>query len=460
MKYDRFFKAGVILLTILVIVGCEQYLEIDNPSDQLIGNEIFENEDTVNAAFASIYTQLRDNSFASGLLSGISYELGLYTDELDLYSNDLSEYEGFYNNNLDPNNSAVSNLWSTGYNIIYSANRIIEGVNTSNNLSQEEKNQFLAEAYFIRAYVHFNLLNLFGDIPYIISTDYEVNKKIARQTEDEAYQLILKDLLLAKTLFPRELDMNQNLRPNYWVAAATLARGHLYHKDWQQASDLAREVIEDGGYSLLNDLSQVFLQESDETIWQLGNNSESDDAYQSNTFVFVAGPPPNAALTESFLMAQEPGDERLDDWIGSVTDGDDTWYYSYKYKLNIGMGEMPQYSVLIRLAEMYLIVAECQAKLGNYDLALEYLNPIRARAGLEPIISNSGEEILEAVLKERRSEFFTEQGHRFFDLRRFGLINQTLSELKPNWDATDSLLPIPETELILNPNLLPQNDGY
>ena len=64
------------------------------------------------------------------------------------------------------------------------------------------------------------------------------------------------------------------------------------------------------------------------------------------------------------------------------------------------------------------------------------------------------------MLQERRSEFFTEQGHRWFDLKRTGTAGQALGSLKPGWKATDAVLPLPESELLLNGNLLPQNAGY
>ncbi len=63
-------------------------------------------------------------------------------------------------------------------------------------------------------------------------------------------------------------------------------------------------------------------------------------------------------------------------------------------------------------------------------------------------------------MQERRVEFFTEGGHRFFDLKRAQQLDNALSSLKPGWNSTDALLPLPESELLLNPNLLPQNPGY
>ena len=91
---------------------------------------------------------------------------------------------------------------------------------------------------------------------------------------------------------------------------------------------------------------------------------------------------------------------------------------------------------------------------------MEYINPIRERAGLIAIETTNQNEAISAMMQERRIEFFTEQGHRFFDLKRTERANAVLSPIKQDWNATDIRLPIPELELVVNPNLRPQNDGY
>jgi hypothetical protein len=92
--------------------------------------------------------------------------------------------------------------------------------------------------------------------------------------------------------------------------------------------------------------------------------------------------------------------------------------------------------------------------------AVHYLNLIRHRAGLLPLPETlSKEEFINEMLSESRREFFTEGGHRFFDLKRNNKLH-ILKMVKPNWEDKHALLPIPEGEILLNPNLLPQNNGY
>lgn len=160
------------------------------------------------------------------------------------------------------------------------------------------------------------------------------------------------------------------------------------------------------------------------------------------------------------VNAFEPGDQRKIHWIGSVTKGTTTWYFPNKYKQRTTTTSSLEYSIVFRLAEQYLIRAEARAQQGDLIGAKEDLNKIRNTAGLAGTTALSQQDILKALLQERRVELFTEYGHRFFDLKRANMLDEALSPVKAGWNTTDRLLPLPESELTLNPNLNPQNPGY
>src|SRR5690606_28370132 len=101
-----------------------------------------------------------------------------------------------------------------------------------------------------------------------------------------------------------------------------------------------------------------------------------------------------------------------------------------------------------------------RARMGAIAAAQADINKIRTRAGLGNTTATTESELLTAILQERRVELFTEHGHRFFDLRRANQLDVVLGPVKPGWNTTDRLLPIPEKELLVNPNLQPQNPGY
>jgi len=111
------------------------------------------------------------------------------------------------------------------------------------------------------------------------------------------------------------------------------------------------------------------------------------------------------------------------------------------------------------MSEQYLIRAEARARQGELSNALSDLNVVRNLAGLPNATATTSAAIVAAVLQERQWELFTEYGHRFFDLKRTATLNSVLSSVKLGWNSTDQLWPLPEAELLVNPNLT-QNQGY
>ncbi|PTS87399.1 RagB/SusD family nutrient uptake outer membrane protein, partial [Flavobacterium sp. HMWF030] len=199
---------------------------------------------------------------------------------------------------------------------------------------------------------------------------------------------------------------------------------------------------------------------SKETIWQLQSVAAGQNTKEASIFIFLAGPPTTIALNPLLINSFTIGDLRKTNWIKSVSKGASTWYHAYKYKEQNTTAVSKEYSIVLRLAEQYLIRAEARAYQGDLIGAKEDLNKIRNRAGLAQTTASTKEEILNAILQERRWEFFTEHGHRFFDLKRFNKLDAELKSVKSGWNSNDSLFPIPQNELSTNPNLGPQNPGY
>lgn len=456
--YSRMLMAiGILVL----LASCDSFVDVDLPSSQLSSATVFEEPATANAAMTDIYAKLRDTGLMAGTGYGMHAALGAYSDELDYYGAVDGGTTFFYNNTLLPNNGDSALWWSASYNQIYSANAVYEGVNASTKLSQTVKDQLMGEALFVRAMLHFYLVNLYGDVPYITTTDYLQNQVVHRMATADVYTHIIADLETAQTLLPTNYVGGTRVRPNRFVASALLARVYLYHGDYEAASNAASAILnETGTYSLSTDLDTTFLKDSPSTIWQLIPQVEGRNTDEGATYIFIAGPPPFVALRSELVNAFEPGDERKVHWIKAVTNGSDTWYHAYKYKQQSYTGTTLEYSIVFRLSEQYLIRAEARAKQGFLTGAKDDLDVIRNLAGLPNSVAVSQQDILDAILQERRVEFFTEGGQRFFDLKRAQQLDAALSPLKPGWNSTDALLPLPETELLLNPNLLPQNPGY
>jgi hypothetical protein len=449
------------LMGLLLLYGCDSFVEVDLPSSQLTAAAVFEEKGTANAAMTDIYSKLRDSGLLTGSGSGMSFALGLYADELDYYGAGGNDSQFFYTNSIQPANGAVASWWSVSYNQVYAANTVYAGVAASTKLAQADKDQLMGEALFVRALVHFYLVNLFGDIPYITTTDYQQNQVVHKLSVPEVYNHIIADLEAAQAILPADYFGGQRVRPNRFVAKALLARVYLYNGMNAEAANEASAVINEvADYSLVADFDTAFLKDSQSTIWQLIPQTAGSNTEEGANFIFTSGPPPFVALTSRLLTAFEDGDLRKIHWVKEVTDGSNSWYHAYKYKRQSATGATEEYAVVLRLPEMYLIRAEARAKQGDLIGAKEDLNVIRNLAGLGNTTAVSQQDLLTAIQKERRLELFTESGHRFFDLKRSGETNNTLTVVKPGWDSTEALFPLPENELLLNPNLLPQNPGY
>ncbi|APY10455.1 hypothetical protein BWZ22_04015 [Seonamhaeicola sp. S2-3] len=449
----------IIFILATALWDCSEFVEVDPPKNTLVSETVFSNPATVESALTNIYLEMRDQSMASGR-NGLSILMGLYADELDYFLSN-TDYTEFHGNVLTPTNGIVTSWWGQAYNTIYAANDIIEGMDAPNGLTDEERDRFKGQALFVRAYMHSLLVGLFGDIPYIATTDYVANGSASRMHTVSVYGLIIEDLELAIDLMDSESPTEGRVVPSSDTAKALLARMALYAEDWELAESTASGLIAD--YVLEPDITKVFLKECPETLWQFRPNGISDmNTYEGTAFIINAIPGQAYALSDALLAAFELGDLRLEHWVGSHTsnDGLTTLFYPHKYKKTFSDEESTEHSIVFRLAEQYLIRAEARARLGDIPGASNDLNAIRQRAGLENTLADNQSALLLAILRERRLELFTEHGQRWYDLKRMGLANDVLAPVKPNWQPTDLLLPLPEDELENNQNLRPQNPGY
>lgn len=446
---------------LFLFLSCDSFTQVDLPSSQLNAEDVFEEKASATAALTQIYSNLRDNGVLTGSPSGTSCQMGLYADELDYYGFAGNGIALFYNNALLPSTSEVSVIWSRSYTQIYMANAVIEGVANSSPLNHSDRDKIMGEALFIRALVHFYLVNLFGDIPYIEQTDYLQNKTVKRMPVQTVYQHIKDDLNEASILMMPDYPTAERVRPNKWAAKALLARVLLYQQKWDEASEEASAVINQNSlYRLPVDMTKVFLKDSPSTIWQFMPSAAGVNTSEGSLFIFQQGPPLSYALTNGLVSSFDTNDLRKLNWIRKITSGTNSWYHAYKYKQSASTGTSVEYSIVLRLSEMYLIRAEARAMQGDFIGSQQDINVIRNNAGLANTTASSQSQLIDEIMKQRRLEFFCEFGHRFFDLKRAQKIDETLQKTKPGWNTTDKLLPIPESELSLNPNLAPQNEGY
>lgn len=458
-------QAVLVLLMLLLLMGwlagCDAFVEAGPPEGQLSTPLVFEDPATATVALEEAYAKMRDRGMLSGGISGLSYALGLYADELDYY--DAAGEDGFqyHANSLQPSSSGIAALWKDSYAQVYGANAVLYGVEHSQSLGAADRRQLRGEALFLRAVLHCGLSGLFGDVPYIATTDYRANAAAGKIPAGQVLERAREDLEAAVGLLEEEYPHAERTRANRYAAHAMLARVCLYLEDWAGAAEHAAAVIgQQERYALEGSLQEAFRASSRATILQFSPPQAGGSTQEALAFTFTDNPPPGVALSPALLAAFEPGDQRRAFWVTEVPGGSQPYFHASKYTLAPQGGGPAEYSIVLRLPEMLLVRSEARARQGLLAAALEDLNAVRHFAGLGDSPAATQPEILEAVLRERRVELFTEFGHRFADLKRTGRLDAVLGAVKPGWDHGDRMFPLPQQEILLQPGLLPQNPGY
>ncbi|WP_346317655.1 RagB/SusD family nutrient uptake outer membrane protein [Chitinophaga sp. YIM B06452] len=445
--------------------SCSKYVDTPVPKTELASQLVFTDDKTSTAAVVGLYVDMNgfNYQFANSLMNYLS---AMHADDLYYFST-FENYDVFRQVRLLPASNYVNAYWASVYSYIYHTNACIEGITAAQNLTPAVKRQLLGESYFMRAFFYFYLINIYGDVPLVISTDYRENSLKGREATAKVYAQVISDLSEAKEKLTDNYQTTNRVRPNKAAATALLARAYLYNKEWARAEAEAAEVLTNSRYSLLQDLNTVFLANSREAIWQL---QPVNIAGGRNTWEgFTVVPFSNTSTvvfrldTTNLIAKFETGDARLENWTSNrVLSTGARIYWPMKYKVRTSTAAAPtEYSMVMRLAEQFLIRAEARIQQGKLDDGRSDLDSIRLRAKLPVLPANLDKAaLLLAVEKERQLELFTEWGHRWFDLKRTQRSAAVLGPIKgANWQATDTLYPIPSDAIRTNINLT-QNEGY
>ena len=456
--FRRLRTVFFVAVCLLAAGGCRKLLQVPTPQDEISAGEVFSSDSNALSALSGMYIQIMNNP-QSLLNGGVTLYGGLSSDELNNTVPNAS-IDAFRLDSLTATNLLCSNLYTGAYNTIYTANSMFTGLQGANGVSANMRSELQGEAEFVRALVYFYLVNLYGGVPLVTTTDFTVSSVQPQASVGDVYNQIVADLQdaegrLSPTYLSTSAYAGARTRPNQAAATALLARVWLYQGQWGRAELAADTVIANPLYQLVTDLNQVFLAGSLEAIWQLQPVYNNLATAEGNLFIPRNGGQPAYILTPELLANWEPGDLRRAAWTDSVVND----VYPYKYKEASNNPPNSEYEIVLRLAEMYLIRAEARAQQGNTAGAAADLNIVRQRAGLPPTTATDPAVLLGAIMHERQIEFFAECGHRWLDLKRTGAVTAVLGAEKPHWEAMDALYPIPANELSENPTLV-QNPGY
>ena len=459
MHYQNLNKSlvGALFMFATMLTGlssCKKFADNGTPPGSLTEDKAFIDSATATSSVLALYS-LPANSIPqnNSLFFNIT-KYGAMSADVAYYLTN-STYDNFKNNTLAAGNDA-NPLWNDLYVNIVRANYAIKDLQASTTITSSVKNQLLGEAKFWRAWYYFYLVNFFGDVPLVTTTDALNNAQLPRTPVAQVYQQIVKDLTDAKGLLTVNYPSVDRARVNKRVVSAFLSRVYFYQQNWTASEAEASEVINSGTYSLVADLNNVFIKTSNEVILQTANTTGVTS--WGGEFI-PASTTPNVVLYDTLANTFEAGDQRKVNWTKPMDYGGKTYYYPYKYKIRSGTSGN-EYHIVLRLAELYLIRAEARANQNNLSGALDDINQVRQRAGLSALSASITQaDLLNALTHERWVELFTEWADRWFNLKRTGKADAVLPLIKPQWKPTQKLYPIPMSQLQANVQLV-NNPGY
>jgi len=497
MKKYRINNIKLFLIGIFAIyfVSCSDFLD-KNPLDQISSESFWQNESEVDMALTGVYARLR--SFTFGHKDG-SFDVMAG----DAYGTVLSLSQG----NIEPTSgSLVTTIYNDCYRGISSCNFFLDNLEEAP-IDATKLNLYKAEVMFLRALFYFTLTDHYGGVPLYTST-VTIDEAFVKQSSKEAViDQVIADLDYAIATLPDVAYSDGHAVKG--SALALKARVLLYNEQWAEAASVANQVIQDGKYSLYDNFRTLFLSvgqsnnpeiifstrflEPDIThnldirwSWHgiLNPLQQLIDAFEcTDGLPITESPlynPDNWRLNRDprCLMTVKAYEDKVINSAGvemgfnynNVGNGYNPVKYCNWDKLPIDYSTISDRDwILIRYAEVLLMYAEAQNEASGPDASVyEAVNEVRARPGVEmpPIPDGlSQEEMRQRIRDERRVELALE-GFRWSDIRRWRTAEDyipTITDIggaQRKFDPSKHyLLPFPQTEMDINPNL-EQNPGY
>lgn len=485
MKKHTYFKIVTLALSLTVFTSCEEDLIVE-PKDSINEIDFLNNPNNAISLVNGVYNKQLDFEMYSFSWIGITSITSDDADKGSSLSDSGADKNKLDNLSFDASDISFREVWQGRY----------EGIGRANNalfyleqlqIQEILKNRLIGETKFLRALYYFDLVRCFGGVPVVTSkidiNDSELINQVVftRKTKEETYAQIEIDLLDAIEKLPLkgQYASNDLGRASKGAAQALLAKVYLYQNKWQESYDMSGMVIGSGQYGLLANYEDVWREVGEnktESIYEI----QASPGNGMRAYSYVQGPRGTPDLgwgfntpSVSLENAYEPNDLRksatilysdIDLWDGfPASAGWSNPRYNYKaYHSTIaetsnGDRELTGKNLrILKYSDLLLIRAEAALNMGNSTEALEKVNMIRVRAGLEELTAIT----MDQLLHERRLEMAMEHD-RWFDLVRTG---KALSAMAANGKSftvgKNEVFPIPQNEIILSSGHLIQNPGY
>ncbi len=481
--------AGLVLTGLLA--GCtKDYLNL-KPTDTVTTQNFYQTQTDAIQATTAAYSQLQQN----GMFNYSLWAIGdVMSDNSFLGGGgaaDGIEFQQLDNFTIPATNPLTTNHWQRAYLGIGECNQVLLHV-PDITMDATLKNRCLGEAEFLRALYYFYLVRGFGDVPLVTTpaTSAAAAAALTRTPAAQVYAQIIKDLQDAITKLPASYSGDDLGRATKWAATGLLAKVYLTQGDMPNAAIQARAVISGSGKVLWPNFADNFKVENEngqeslfEVQFKSGLTNYTTDGpgscmnefwgarFFGSPYVVASGGygfnVPEKDLVAGYSATDTrraatlfaPGDAYPDGQIQPATLVGNPNGYSirkqYVGRTNVNNWDSPLNFPVLRLSEMYLILAEAVGPTGE---GLSAINTVRARAGAAALTAGSTANFKAAVIQERRLEFAFEDD-RWYDLKRTGTLVATLKAQGKAVQDFNNLLPIPQAEINVNPNLT-QNPGY
>jgi tetratricopeptide (TPR) repeat protein len=492
MKKHIYIAITAVALFSLLTVSCSNEFVNRDPVYSIDSENYFNSKTDYENALVAAYDPLQ-SSYINVLLGEIASDNTLSGGESQTNEPGIQQIDDMIHT---PVNSDLGHIWNWMFGGVSRANYILE---FKDKTDFEGKNQIIAEARFLRAYYHFELVKWFGAIPLKGDARFKIGdeKTIARSSVADVYASIEADLIYASDNLAAV--PSQKGRATKGAALALLGKAYLYQDNFAKAATTLQRIITDKNYSLVLDYNTIFEEAGEngaESVFEIQYTDVEGAGFgclqcsEGNVAVGFSGPRnysgplftsgfsfnvPTAKIVNAF----EVGDKRKDVAILDMTAWglatgatygqgyENTGYFNRKYiprkRSSNAAGDLnltnPNNYRAIRYADVLLMAAEAYNRGGIDDAKAKlYLNEVRRRAfgDTNHDITASGAALTDFIWAERRVEFVGE-GLRFFDLVR---TKKAAQEITGFTAGKNELFPIPIEEIQFSSGNWTQNPGY
>ncbi len=512
MKSNNIIIAAVLLM---ICSACSDFLDkkpLVNSSAETYYSSVAECNDAIMGVYS--VTQRETFELAPFMLIGddCSDDCDLGNDKSEAYSWLGAPAQALLSFDILSNNGQSGGLWTQGFRGVNWSTQAIVRISENKNIPEDKRNQFVGEAYYLRAFFYFFLTRQYGRLPIIDHILTYEEYYTPRATLQATWEFIESDLQMAASLLPEKSKYaaNDMGRATKGAANALLGRVYIYQGKFQEAYNVLNTVVASGEYSLQPIYSEIFdlvNENGRESIYEIQHMisdtgwSDANEGCLLSFYEHDADPADPVKWhngwsmhcpTQDLVDSYEPGDPRLAATVifpGEFFDGRinnnlasstgyqaKKMYIPYAQRSQIDQSDCPKNVIFYRYADVLLYLAEAANETGKTTEALAFLEQVRGRAransstpGVLPQITETGKEALkELIWQERRVELACEYA-RFWDLARQGRVGKVMRAYSQKYnsikgknfkDGRNEIFPVPTAQVTASNGTMEQNPEY